>query len=611
MPRTAVIAASILLLLSCNSIAKEQGSPVSPLAQTNVGFSGDTPGGLTDETLPLMRGITELYSADRANLRRFYDAPMSNLSGERQVQFLEAWKQTLDGIDFDALDKDGKIDHILLQNDVRYNLRSQEHEQKKHDEIDVFVPFAQVIIDLQEARRRVEKFEPREIADVVSKIPEKVESARESIEEKMKAAEGESPFNRSVANRAARMVDRLERTLSGWYRFHDGYDPLFTWWVAKPYENAQTSLKNYAKFIRKKVVGITDEEDPPIIGDPAGREELLSMLESEMIAYTPEQLIEIAKREFEWCRKEMLRASNDLGHGDDWRAALDHVKNLHVDPGEQPTLIRDLAVEAIAFLAEHDLVTVPELCRQTWRMEMLSAESQKTSPYFLGGEVIRVAFPTHEMEHADKKMSMRGNNKHFARATVHHELIPGHHLQGFMTRRHRTHRRAFSTPFWGEGWALYWEMLLWNKNFARSAEDRIGMLFWRTHRCARIIFSLSYHLGKMTAEEAINFLVENVGHERNNATAEVRRSVSGSYGPLYQAAYMLGGLQLMALHHEMVDSKKMTDRHFHDAILRNNSIPIEMVRAAISGHDLDRDHRARWHFYGQVDVPEEKEDGGS
>ena len=30
-------------------------------------------------------------------------------------------------------------------------------------------------------------------------------------------------------------------------------------------------------------------------------------------------------------------------------------------------------------------------------------------------------------------MSMRGNNIHFSRATVHHELIPGHHLQGYMT----------------------------------------------------------------------------------------------------------------------------------------------------------------------------------
>jgi len=178
-----------------------------------------------------------------------------------------------------------------------------------------------------------------------------------------------------------------------------------------------------------------------------------------------------------------------------------------------------------------------------------------------------------------------------------------------MTSRHRTHRRAFGTPFWMEGWALYWEMLLWNKEFAESAENRVGMLFWRTHRCARIIFSLSYHLGKMTAEEAIDFLVENVGHERNNATAEVRRSVSGSYGPLYQAAYMLGGLQLMALHEELVDSGRMSDREFHDRVLKNNSIPIEMVRAALNGMELQRDHQPAWQFYGEVQVPQTAPEG--
>ena len=133
----------------------------------------------------------------------------------------------------------------------------------------------------------------------------------------------------------------------------------------------------------------------------------------------------------------------------------------------------------------------------------------------------------------------------------------------------------------------------------------MGMLFWRTHRCARIIFSLSYHLEKMTAEEAIDFLVENVGHERNNATAEVRRSVSGSYGPLYQAAYMLGGLQLMALHNELVDSGLMTDKEFHDQVLQHNSIPIEMVRAALTGMELARDYRPGWYFYGEVVVSED------
>ena len=146
------------------------------------------------------------------------------------------------------------------------------------------------------------------------------------------------------------------------------------------------------------------------------------------------------------------------------------------------------------------------------------------------------------MTHEQKLMSLRGNNRHFSRATVLHELIPGHHLQGFMTDRYRPYRRVFRTPFWLEGWALYWEMTL-DKGFPRSPEDRVGFLFWRMHRCARIIFSLKFHLEQMTPQECIDFLVDRVGHERENATAEVRRSFNGDYGPLYQCAYMLGAIQ--------------------------------------------------------------------
>jgi len=117
------------------------------------------------------------------------------------------------------------------------------------------------------------------------------------------------------------------------------------------------------------------------------------------------------------------------------------------------------------------------------------------------------------------------------------------------------------------------------------------------HRCARIIFSLSFHLGKMSPQQCIDFLVERVGHERDNATAEVRRSFATSYGPLYQAAYMLGGLQIRALRKELVDAGKMTDREFHDAILKENRIPIEMVRAILTKQKLARDYKPDWKFY--------------
>jgi hypothetical protein len=292
----------------------------------------------------------------------------------------------------------------------------------------------------------------------------------------------------------------------------------------------------------------------------------------------------------------MKKAAAAMGYGDDWKKALERVKEMYVEPGRQIDLVRDLQREAVDFITKRDLVTVPPLAQEVWRIEMLSPERQKVSPFFLGGEVIQVAFPTDSMAHEDKMMSMRGNNVHFARATVHHEMIPGHHLQQFMTARYNSHRRSFSTPFWNEGWALYWEMLLWDLDFARTPEDRVGMLFWRTHRAARIIFSLKFHLGQMTPQESIDFLVDRVGHERANATAEVRRSFNGTYSPLYQVAYMIGGLQFRALHKDLVGSGKMTNRQFHDAVLQGGNIPVEMVRARLTKERLTREFTPRWRF---------------
>jgi len=194
-------------------------------------------------------------------------------------------------------------------------------------------------------------------------------------------------------------------------------------------------------------------------------------------------------------------------------------------------------------------------------------------------------------------MSMRGNNPYFSRGTVQHELIPGHNLQFFMSSCYKAYRSDFATPFNIEGWSVYWELLLYDQGFAKTPEEKIGMLFWRMHRCARIIFSLNYHLGKWTPKQCVNFLVDSVGHERANAEGEVRRSFLGDYSPLYQVGYLIGALQLMSLKHELVDSKKMTYKQFHDAVIKENLIPIEMVRATLTNAPLSRDFKTNWRFY--------------
>lgn len=547
-----------------------------------------------DPSVSTTRWLIETHRQDRAALDRLHNISLSPTRHERLGRLFDDTLADLRSLDFESLDQAGKVDWLLFRNHLEFERDQLAETAAKAGEIAPLIPFADVIIELEQGRRQLQPQEPRASAGRVAGLPDAIKEAREQVESLI--ANGDSPGD-VAGRRAAMAVDDLRGALRDWNRFYAGYDPLFTWWLKAPVEDADEALADYAGFLREKLAGYRRGEDDPVIGDPIGRAALMSHLKSEMIPYTPEELIKIAEAEFAWCEREMKRAADDLGFDGDWSRAMEHVSQLHVEPGEQPRLIRELAEEATAFLEARDVLTIPDLVKETWRMEMMSAERQKVNPYFTGGEVISVSYPTDEMSHAEKSMSMRGNNVHFSRATVHHELIPGHHLQGFMARRFNTHRSLFRTPFLLEGWALYWEMRLWDLGFPQSPEDRVGMLFWRSHRCARIIFSLKFHLGEMTAAECIDYLVERVGHEPRNATAEVRRSVAGDYSPLYQAAYMLGGLQLMALHGELVENGDWSEREFHDAVLRENNIPVELVRASLTDQPLTPNFTTRWRFH--------------
>ncbi len=603
-----------------------------------------------------LRAMLERFAEDRGSLARVHPVRLSEMRSARFKQFYTEWRDRLAKVNFDSLSLDGRVDYVLFKNHLDHQLLELDIEAKRLAEMKPLIPFAGAIIELQEARRKMLPVDSRRAAETLNRLKKEIEETQKRVEagvrkeerggrseqseksekgqeEGAKGKEEEKKIDpirvkNPVANRGIGGVGSLRSTLRNWFGFYNEYDPVFTWWAEAPYQEVDEALGDYAKFLAEKVVGVKLQAEPrpgqqregsapatrqpggdrpaavaragdasDIIGDPIGREALLAELKHEMIPYTPEELIEIARKELAWCDAEMLKASRELGFGDDWHKALEHVKMQHVEPGKQPELIRELALEATRYVEENDLVTVPPLAKEDWGMRMMSAERQLVNPFFLGGADITVSYPTAGMSHEQKLMSMRGNNRHFARATVHHELIPGHHLQGFMTDRYKPYRRIFSTPFWGEGWALYWELLLWDRGFAKSPENRIGMLFWRMHRCARIIFSLSFHLEKMTPQEAIDFLVERVGHERENATAEVRRSFEGQYSPLYQAAYLLGGLQLYSLHRELVGGGKMSDRAFHDAVLRENRIPIEMVRALLTKQAPPHEFQSNWKFY--------------
>ncbi|MBK8147925.1 MAG: DUF885 family protein [Acidobacteria bacterium] len=541
-----------------------------------------------------VRGVIEKFQEDRGILDRFYTAETSENRANRFRKLYDDGLALLARQDFDKLNTAEQIDYLLFKNFLTHERDELDRDRAQFAEMAPLLPFAKAINDLEDTRRRLETIDPAKTAAALNDLAKLVAQTQKDIE----SGKISKP-KRTVANRAVRSIASLRQTLLGWYRFYNLYDPNFTWWNSETYKRLDEALLGYQSYVSEKLVGIRADDKVTIIGDPIGADALQKELDFEMIPYTPAELIEIANKEFAWCEAEMKKASREMGYGDDWKKALEAVKLKYVEPGKQPAMIRDMAFEAIEYLEKNDLVTVPPVARDGWRMEMMTPERQLIAPFFLGGETILVSYPTNGMTHEQKLMSLRGNNPHFSHAVVHHELIPGHHLQGFMNARYRPYRRAFRTPFWTEGWALYWEFLLWDRGFNKTPEDRVGALFWRMHRSARIIFSLSFHLEKMTPTECVDFLVDRVGHERENALGEVRRSFSGDYGPLYQIAYMMGGLQFYDLHREFVGGKKMTDKQFHDTILKEGPIPVEMVRAILSKQKLSPDFKPGWRFYRQ------------
>jgi len=551
--------------------------------------------------------VVERFSTDRTALSRRYDADDSPDQRRTMREFYAGWQSNLHEVDFGKLGLEGRADYILLDNYLKHQLALLARRDKQRTETTALLPFADKLLGLPDARRNLTTVDPPGSARTLSAVAQQVDSLRALFEPSRDSTSRAKPqTTRTIANRAAGDVDDLRETLRAWFRYYDGYDPVFSWWVKDPWQKTDSALARYARTLRERVVGFkpgTAQNAGPIVGDPIDADGLKEELAYEMIPYTPQELIAIAEREYAFSLQEMKAAAREMGFGDDWKAAMEKVKNTYVDPGRQPDLVRDLAKQAQDFFDQHDWVTIPPLAREDWRMEMIPPERQRVSPFFLGGEVIQVSYPTADMTDEEKLMSMRGNNPHFSHATVFHELNPGHHLQGWMSARYNAHRRLFGTPFWNEGQSLYWEMFLWDHGFQVSPEDRIGALFWRMHRSARIIFSLNFHLGKMTPEQAVQFLVDTVNFERANAEGEVRRSFGGQYGPLYQAAYMIGGLQLRALHAELVDMKKMSEREFHDAVLQGGPMPIAMVRARLLKLTLDRGGPPPWRFADKLPPP--------
>jgi hypothetical protein len=136
-----------------------------------------------DATLGTMRRVIERYSTDQSSLGRFDGTPMSPERYRRLNDFYEGWQRATGSLDFEALDPDGRIDYLLLRNDLAHRLHTLEHQRRRDEEVQPLVPFWQPIVELEQARKRMEWAEPAASAEKLAKLSRGIADARKAIDE--------------------------------------------------------------------------------------------------------------------------------------------------------------------------------------------------------------------------------------------------------------------------------------------------------------------------------------------------------------------------------------------------------------------------------------------
>src|SRR5262245_51703396 len=207
-----------------------------------------------------LASLVERYNLDRSALFRRYDVAYSPERYTRLTTFYKSWQQDLAAVPYDSLGVEGRIDYTLLRTRLEYELRLLGREQQWVREASSLTPFAPLITGLLEARGRLETMDAARTAATLDRLTKEIETAMKTVDAPARASGGSSVVADPVrarqinAYRAAEVLSSLRNDLAAWNRYYTGYDPMFTWWAAKPYAQADKALTGYIKLLREKVV---------------------------------------------------------------------------------------------------------------------------------------------------------------------------------------------------------------------------------------------------------------------------------------------------------------------------------------------------------------------
>ena len=164
-----------------------------------------------------------------------------------------------------------------------------------------------------------------------------------------------------------------------------------------------------------------------------------------------------------------------------------------------------------------------------------------------------------------------------------HESSPGHSLQGALAEEQGDQpafRRENYISAYGEGWALYTEKLGDEMGIYETPYEEFGRLTYEMWRACRLVIDTGVHHDGWSREQALAYLRDHTALSEHEVTTEVDRCISW---PAQALSYKLGEITIVKLRGEAEQAlgDRFDIRAFHDAVLRQGSVPLPVLEQQV------------------------------